>query len=579
MNCKKSLVLLLVVVFVISSFFVGCSNEQSQPTGQENQENSQGQDSNQENESQGSTEPKIDKDQVINLYTSEPKSLDTAKSTDVDSAMILTEITENLTRIEQDENGNDVIKPAAAKNWDINDDGTVWTFHLRDFNWEDGKPVTAHDFEYGIKRVLDPKTASQYAYLLAPIKGALEYNAGEATAEEVGIKALNDKTLEFTLKAPCAYFAQLTYFKTMLPQRKDIIEKYGDTYGTEADKIIGCGPFKMDKWVHNNEISIVKSDTYWDKDSVKLQRVNYKVINEPNARYNALYNGTIDSCGVSKTEWIEKFEKSGKFKRLQGYDPSTNYQFYNQKDELFKNANIRKAFSLSITREDMAEVIFHGLYKAAYGWVPPSLQIDGKDYRDLAQVEPLRKLKKENPDPKELLIKGLKELGLDPDPSKHTVTMLMTGTTQWDRNYAEYCQQMLKKNLGINMKAKYVEWPIFQKLTEEMDYQIGGMAWIGDYNDPMTFLDMWLSNARMVPTGWVNEEYDSIIAEAQSILDPKKRLECFMKAEHILLYEDAVIAPTVYRQRNTFRAKYVKNLMSPLFGTSEVKYAYIQGKN
>lgn len=570
LKTKKWLVLLLVAVMLMTTVLAGCGNDQAT----NDQEGNEGQEAGNE-----ADETSIDSEQYINtLLGAEPRTLDPSKATDLYSSQIDAEILEGLTRIEQDENGNDVIRPAAAERWETSDDGLVWTFYLRDLNWEDGKPVTAHDFEYSIKRTLNPDTGSSYAYLLSPIKGADEYNAGKIEADEVGVKALDDKTLQFTLESPCAYFLQLTYFKTMLPQRQDIVEKYGDSYGTEAEKMLACGPFKIESWTHNNEVVLVKNDTYWDKDSVILEKINMKIINDQNARYNALLSGAIDMAGVSKPEWIQKFEETGKFNRIQGYDPSCNYMFYNHNDKLFSNANVRKAFTLAITREDMANVIFHGIFEAAYGWVPPSLQLDGKDFRELVGEEPIRKLAEENPDPKELLKKGLEELGMDPDPSKVTVTMLQSGTDQWYRTYAEYMQQMFKKQLGINMEAEYVEWPVFQKRTDELDYQIAGMAWNGDYNDPMTFFDMWKSDAGIVPTGWVNEEYDSIIEEAQNTNDSEKRLELFKKAENILLYDEAVFSPTVYRRRNSFRYKYVKGVMSPLFGETEYKYAYTQGR-
>lgn len=576
MNGKKLLVLLLVVVMSCSLFFIGCSEknndvEQGSANSGEGTETGDTGDANQE--------PEMDEDQTINVSMIEPKTLDIALSSDTYSGDIFTQTMEGLTRLVEDEEGNDVVKPAGAKSWDISKDGLVWTFHLRDYNWEDGVKVKAQDFEYGIKRTLAPDTASKYAFLMYPIKNAEEYNSGKANADDLGVKALNDNTLEITLKDVCPYFGQLINFKTFLPQRKDKIEEFGEKFGSEAEYFISCGPFKLTKWLHNNEIVVEKNENYWDKDVVKLQKVNMKIITDPNARYNALFSGTIDSCGVTKPEWIEKFEKSGKFRNIKSVDPSCNYQFYNQKDELFKNANIRKAFSIAITREDMADVIFHGAYEAAYAWIPPGIQLGDKEYRSLNKEMPVKMISADEPDPKKLLVKGLTELGLDPDPSKHTVTMLMSGTDDWDRTYAEYMQQMFKIKMGINMDAKYVEWDMFQKLVDDGDYQIGGMAWGADYNDPMTFLDFFISTSGMVNTGWENKEFDEIIAKAAVEMDDTKRLEYYSKAERILVYEDAVIAPTVSRSRNTFRAKYVKKLMSPLFGSTDFKYAYIQGRN
>jgi len=165
------------------------------------------------------------------------------------------------------------------------------------------------------------------------------------------------------------------------------------------------------------------------------------------------------------------------------------------------------------------------------------------------------------------------------DPAKLDVTMLFAGTDQWYRTYAEYMQQMYKKSLGVNLKAEYVEWPVFQKRTDEMQYQVAGMAWTGDYNDPNTFFDMWMTDAGIVPTGWSNKKYDDLVKTGMKSLDEKERLAAYKEAEKILLYEDAVIAPTVYRKRNTYRYKYVKNLMNPLFGVREFKYAYTQGRD
>ncbi|WP_035291442.1 peptide ABC transporter substrate-binding protein [Clostridium sp. KNHs214] len=558
MKSKKMLALLVTASVVASTALIGCG-------------------SGSKDSASGS---KMDKEQYLNLVLqAEPKTLDPSKGSDTYSSVVLTQVMEGLTRIEQDENGKDVIKPAGAEKWEHNENGTEWTFHLRDYQWSDGKKVTAKDYEYGIKRTLDPKTGSTYAFLLSPIKNADEFNKGKAAADTVGVKAVDDKTLKITLKQPCAYFVDLTYFKVMHPQRQDIIEKAGEKYGSEANTMVFCGPFTIKEWTHQNQVVLEKNDKYWDKDKVKLSKATYKIIKDQNAMYNSLYNGELDSAGVSKPEWIKKFDATGKFQNIKGYVPTTNYTFFNTKDKLFSNTNVRKAFSLAITREDMANVIFHGVAEAAYGWCPPSLQIGGKEFREAVGEQPIKKLAAENKDPKELLVKGLKELGMDPDPTKLSVKVLESGTSQWQRTYAEYEQQMFKKVLGVNVKAEYAEWPVFQKRTDELDYQIAGAAWTGDYNDPNTFFDMWVTGAGVVQNGWSNKKYDDLIKKAQATMDEKQRLEAYKEAEKILLSDEAVIAPTIYQRRNTYRAKYVKNLMSPLFGTGDIKYAYTEGRN
>lgn len=524
------------------------------------------------------TENKIDDEQYITATTLEPQAIDPSKSSDSYSSQILNEITEGLARVEVDEKGIDVIKPAGAEKWDVSDDGLVWTFHLRDYKWADGKTVTAKDFEYGIKRTVDPKTASNYAFLLYPIKNAETVNAGEKPLDELGVKAVDDKTLEITLEGPCAYFEKLIAFKTMYPQRQDLVEKWGDKSGSEAEYTISCGPFKLTEWTHKNQLILKKNENYWDKDSIKLDKLTFKIVEDPNTRANMLSNGQLDIAGISKPEWIEKFEKKGDMNYKSTFRAATAYQFYNEKDKLFSNANVRKAFSLAMDREEMVDVLYYGIAAPAYGWVPPDMTIGDKQYREVVE-EPLKKLKEGNPDPKALLIKGLEELGMDPDPSKVTVTMLQSGTDAETRRFAEYDQQRYETVLGINVEAEYVDWPVFLDRTDKKEYQVGGMAWIGDYNDPMTFMDMWVTGAGMTNVSWSNKEYDELINKAKKSLDDEERLEYFKRAEEILLCDDAVIAPTVYQKTSTFSYSYVKGTMSPLFGSGmEFKYAYTQGR-
>ncbi len=522
---------------------------------------------------------KMDSVQFLNgILTSEPKSLDPTLATDVNSSDVLVNCMEGLTRIEQGEDGKDVIKEAGAERWEVSEDQTVWTFHLRDYKWSDGKPVTANDFEFAIKRALNPEVGASYAFILYPIKNAQAYNSEKAKAEEVGVKALDEKTLQFTLDKPTPYFLDLTYFKVMYPQREDIVTAQGDKFGTESNTMVFCGPYILKNWAHQSKMEFEKNPTYWDKDSVKLEKLTLNIIKEETARMSSLLNGSIDYAAVSKQEWIEKFDGTGKFDVIKANTPGSNYMFFNQTNKYFKNVKIRQAFSLATDREDRIKILFRGLGQPAYGWCPPTLQIGGEDFREKVGIEPLLAFKQANPDPKALLIEGLKEIGEDPDPAKASFTYLQAGTSAREREFAEYDQEMYKKNLGIDLKMEYVEWPVFQKRTDDLDYQIAGMAWIGDYNDPNTFFDMWITGADMTPTGWTNEKYDSLIKQASDTIDPEKRTELFKQAEQILVVDEAVIAPTLYRVKNTYRAKYTNRIMTPLFGAQDFKYTYTNGR-
>jgi len=561
MKSKRILSVILSMVLVGSTTMIGCGGGKS-------------------NSSNNSTKDAggPDKKQYLNVVGAEPKSLDACKASDTYSSQILNDLEEGLTRLEL-EGDKEVQKPAGAESWDISKDGLEWTFHLRDNKWNDGKPVTAKDYEYSVKRTIDPKTGSTYAFLLYPIKNAEKCNSNKASLDEVGIKAVDDKTLKITLEKPTAYFLQLTSFKVMLPQRQDIVEKHGDQYGTDPDKLVYCGPFVLDKWTHQNKIEFKKNDQYWDAQKVKLDKLTMKIMKQEASRMGELQTGALDMAGVYTPKYVDKFTQSGKFNITRAYDGSTTYEFFNQKNKYFKNLKIRKAFALAADREGVCKTLFKGLAEPATAFCSPQIQVGDEEYRKIATNEPVTKLKEENPDAKKLLIEGLKEIGEDPDPAKMKITYLAGGTGASQKEFCEFDQEAYKKVLGVNIKIEYVEWPIFSQRTDDMDYEMAGMGWTGDFNDPMTFFDIWTSKAGVNRTGWGNKEYDDLIAKASNTMDNKERAKYFKEAENILLYKECVLSTKVYRKRQTFIRKYVKNVMIPLFGPTEFKYVYTEGRD
>ncbi|MGL6100515.1 MAG: peptide ABC transporter substrate-binding protein [Fusobacteriaceae bacterium] len=509
----------------------------------------------------------------------EPKTMDISKATDSYSSTVISLNNEGLVAAYVDDKGIESIVPAGAESWEISEDGMKYTFKLRkDATWSDGKKVTAHDYVYGMTRTLDPATGSLYAFLMSPIVGAEEYNSGKKGVEEIGVKALDDLTLEITLGKPTPYFLELGYFKVMFPQRKDIIEKAGDRYGSEADTLIANGPFILKEWVHNNKVVLEKNPTYWDKENVKLEKIEMVIVPDENARMNLMLNGQVDVGVASKPEWMDKFNQMGVFDFVSRSALGTNYTTFNTTSKYFKNPKIRKAFSMAVNREELNQVLFNGRFVPAYGWVAKGIQINGKEFRE--QVgEPLNQLLKSDTSAVDMLKDGLKELGLPEDPSLVTVNFLSSGTSEWSRKYAEYLQQMYKKNLGVDIKAEFVEWPVYQKRNDELDYEMGGQAWTGDYNDPNTFLDMWISTAGIVKNGWKSSEYDALIDKASKTANPEERLNYFKEAEKMLIVDEAVIAPTLYRMNSTFVRKYVKGYNPPTVpAVYNMKGVSIQGR-
>ncbi|MBP1743368.1 MAG: hypothetical protein H6Q58_346 [Firmicutes bacterium] len=521
-----------------------------------------------------------DKEQYLNVaMNAEPGTLDPSRATDTYSSIVIAEVEEALTRCEQDDKGKDVIQPAGAESWKVSDDGLTWTFKLRDNKWSDGQDVKAEDYVYSMMRTLDPETASSYTGMLNPIKGAEAYASGEGKAEDVGIKAADDKTLVFTLESPCAYFLNLTYFRLFTPQRQDYVEKYGDTFGSEADTIPSCGPFVIKSWTHKSEIVLEKNQNYWDADSVKLSKVTYKILEDEQARMNEILNGTVDIGTAESKEWKDKFSGTGDFDVISGYEPTTECMIFNTKDKMFSSVKIRKAVSAAIDREDYVETLYPSTRTAAYSFCPPTLQIGTEEFRTAAGSEPVRQLIEEVTDPKALFTEGIKELGLGSDPAKITLTITAAGPNAKTKQIAEYNQQMFQEALGCKVDIEYVDPASMGKTIGTGDFQMVTAGWTGDYNDPMTEFDIWTSHGGLNFGRWSNEKYDQNIEAASATQDQAKRLGYFKECEEILILKEAAIAPLSFKQRSQYERKYVEGYMSTLFGSSmELKYAYTLGR-
>lgn len=521
----------------------------------------------------------LDAEQYFNGYIdSEPTTLDSVVGNDQYSGSVLTNTMEPLTRLAE-KDGKNIREGAGAESWESNEDGTVWTFHLRDNNWSDGQPVKAQDYVYSIVRTLTPETGSPNSYLITCVKNANAVLAGEMDPSELGVKAIDDKTVEFTLEQPTPYFLSLTDTRVMMPQRQDIVEQYGESYGAEASNLVYNGPFKLESWMHNSELVLVKNDQYWDKDNVNLQTINYKIMNDENTIFNSFTNGSIDSCSCGTPEWMEKFKAMDNVEYLHYVSPAIRYNFYNTKDELFQNANIRNAFTLALDREDIVNTIYFGTMSPAYSWVPDGVSTGEQGiYR--AQVEEPLKAMYETADPKELLLKGMEELGLGSDPSTLEVTFSLGGVDQWMKNYGEYYQQTFKNVLGVNVVLDFNEWGTFQQKVTSGEYQMGYMQWSIDYNDPYAMLSIMHSSSEKsnVGTGWTNEEYDKLLEQAAVEMDEAKRVELYKQAEE-LLFQEGPLCPVVCTAANTFRYTYIKNSNTMPFTSTGLKYTYVSGRD
>lgn len=554
MKSKKFLAILLTATMLLSTALVGCGSSDGKKSAEGGK-----------------------KEQSITLITSDAKTLDTSKATDQMSFNALNASMEGLTR-----NNDEKPEKAMAESWEESKDGLKWTFKLRDAEWSDGKKVTAKDFEYSWKRVLNPKTKSQYASFIFVLKNGEKFYEGKAKEEEVGVKAIDDKTLEVTLENPTPYFLQLTAFPLLAPLRQDIVEKSGDKYGTDPSTMVFNGPFVLEKWEKGSKITFNKNQKYWDKDTVKLDKGTFQIAEEMPTRYQMFTSKQIDGTAIVG-EYVQKMKdeaKAGKYDYFESAAPSSFYMIMNQNGEkankLLTNSKIRLALSLAIDRESYVNKVYQRGF-ASNGLIPSGMAAGEKVYRDVVP-EPLKSVA--NQDPKALFIEGLKELKLDPNPSKYTLRYLPQGSATSDRAYAEYFQNQWQSKIGVNIKIdSAADFSDYLKKTEEGNFEIAMSGWGADYNDPMAFIELFTTGNGNNNGKFSNAEYDKIVKDIQKEPDMNKRIELYKRAEQILVAEQAGIAPVFYKDKRFFTQKYVKGLQFPSFsGLYELKWTSIEGK-
>lgn len=558
---KKSIAFLLVLVLSLGLF--GC-NQTPAPTPDPQPQ-----------------EPTADAEQFINTYLSaDPTSFDISLRSDSYSNAVILNTMESLVRMEE-RDGEYFLAPGDATTWESNEDGTVWTFHLGDNKWSDGQDVTAHDYVYSLRRSTDPNTGSPNGYFLAPLLNYDACNKGEKPLEDLGAEAKDDKTLVLTLTQPSPAFLMMIDSTIYYPQRQDKIEEWGELYGSEAQYVVNNGPFKMDSWVHNSSLVIVKNEHYWDADSVKLSKVNYAIMPDENTVYNAYESGEIDFVTTGEVEWLDRFTLRDDSDYNQYTSGTITYMFFNNLDDVFSNTKIRKAFTTAIDLDDMNEMCFDGLRVPAGGWVVPTISVGNTNYRETAGdfIQMLKDdLTEAKKTPKDLLLEGMAELGLGSDPATLKVSFSLAGTSDWYRTLGEYLQQTYKNVLGVTLELNFNEWGIFYDNVQKGNYQIGFMSWGAYYNDPYDVLSLFMSEFDMIETGWANQEYDELIARGSVTLDETERIQAYVDAERILIYDECVVSPVATASVNQFVRDYVEEYATLGFSNMGFKYVYTAGR-
>lgn len=541
---RKRVLATILTAVVASSLFVGCGG--------------------------GSTAKNSEQKITINLGA-DPKTIDPGLNSTVEGSRVIRNVFEGLTNVDKD--GKPV--PGVAEKWDVSEDGLTYTFHLRNnAKWSDDKPVTAKDFEYAWKRVLDPNTASEYASQMFYLKNGESFNLGKSKVDDVGIKAKDDYTLEVTLQNPTPYFLTLVATATYAPVRQDIIEA-NSTWTLKPDTYVSNGPFKMSQYKPKDTLELIKNPSYWNNENVKLENIDFKFLENESSALSAFKSGQLDVLPSPPAAETPKLLEDG---TAEAYSYMGTY-YYNlnvspkaaetnpEAAKALNNPKVRKALALAIDREALVDQVVQGGQKPATSFVPSSVtDIDGNVFKNndyytsTANINEAQKL--------------LAEAGY-PNGEGFPSLEILYNTGQGHQNVAQAVQDMWNKNLGVNIELRNVERKVHLDEMQNSTYLIARDGWIADFSDPVSFLDILVTGNGQNRPGYSNAEYDKLMNQAKQEANITKRFELMHQAEDILMNDMPVIP--LYEYSNVVCLnKNVKGLYISPLGEIICKDAYIE---
>ncbi len=469
----------------------------------------------------------------------DPETIDPALNSAVDGGNMLLHSFECLLAV--DEDGQ--LVPGQAESWETSEDGLTWTFHLRDgLKWSDGSDLTANDFVYSWKRVCDPMVAAPYAEtVLSMVEGYDKAIEGDLDALQV--VAQDDNTLVVTLSAPCSYFGSLAAFATLSPVQEATVEANGDAWATSAETYISNGPFYVSEWVPGSYIMMSKNPYYWNADAIKLDGIKWNLIEDSNAAYSAYQTGEVLMIKDVPTEEIPSLKDSADFY----VDPiiGTYYLSMNLDRDAFKDARVRKALSLAIDRDYVANTLMQGTYSPADNFMGPGwIDMDGKQFKDNANggqsYIDVNNYEADLEEAKQLLA----DAGY-PDGEGFPTITYTTNDSGYHKVVAEYLQQAWAE-LGIDLQVDIVEWASFTPMRRNGDYDVARNGWVGDYSDPSNMLELFYTTNGNNDGKFSNADFDAAIDLSRTTLDSAERSQALHTAEDILMEETGCIPIAYY---------------------------------
>ena len=496
-----------------------------------------------------------------------PETIDPALNSAVDGGNMILHTFECLLTVDQEGK----LAPGQAESWETSEDGLTWTFHLRDgLKWSDGSALTANDFVYSWRRVCDPMVAAPYAEtVLGMVEGYADAIGGNL--EALGVEAPDDKTLVVHLSQPCSYFGSLAAFATLSPVQQATIDANGDGWAVNADTYITNGCFYISEWVPGSYIMCTKNPNYWNADAIKLDGIKFNLIEDPNASYSAYQTGEVLFIKDVPTEEIPSLEGNEEFY----VDPiiGTYYLSLNTEREPFNDPKVRKALSLAIDREYVANTLMQGTYSPASNFMGPGwIDTDGSQFIDNANGgKPYIDTANH-----EANVEEAKQLLADagyPDGAGFPAITYSTNDAGYHKVVAEYLQQAWAE-IGVELQVDIVEWASFTPMRRNGDYDASRNGWVGDYSDPSNMLDLLYSSNGNNDGKFNNAEYDAAMDTSRTTLDAAERSAALHKAEDIIMNEAACV-PVAYYNDFWLQSSKIQNMWHSAYGYWYFMYADI----
>lgn len=521
-------------------------------------------------------------DQNLNILLSGTvNNLDPDASSWTGEYQIVTQSQASLLRIVTDDSDKDTYVEDGCESYEVSDDGLTYTFHLRENYWSDGEKVVAQQYVDAALRALNPDNGYSTTEFL-PIKNAQAYYDGECDASELGVKAVDDNTVEYTLESPNSEFLYYIAYRAGYPCRQDVIDKATSAYGTNVDEMVFNGPFKVTSWVKENSVTLEKNDKYWDAANVKLGTVTMQYVAETSTQATLFDAQQLDVVPYNDdygADW-EAQAADGKIDYINKVGTYSDFLVFaienGGKSGLMGNANIRQALSLAVDRQELCDTVW-GRYEPAYTYVPTAVTCGGETFNTAGEglVKDLQAKYSSDESLQELFKKGLEELGKDTDLSAVTIDFVVEADNVARQTQAEYLAQTWQSKLGIQVNVDVTTDA--EERQQQMDYDVGVNGWEGGAS-PYNYL--FVVN---VPYGlkyltgvYTNEHVNELLGQVTSITDAAKQAEMFHEIEDTIL-EEAGVGPLYFTDIKFFQQTYVKGIYYTNFGPEfDFSHAYIE---